>query len=130
MCFRLLHSIYQTRTLTRNQCLTPLYSVRSAPLKDGRMGLGVPATMDDEEPLCVCVCVCVCVCACVCVCVCARVPVTLDQSRVCVCVCVCVRVCVWVCVRVFLPPWMMSVCVCACVCVCPLFSTGIYLPLS
>ena len=31
-----------------NQRLTPPSSVISAPLKDGRMGLRVPATMDDE----------------------------------------------------------------------------------
>ena len=51
MCFRILRSIYQTKTLSRNQRLTRLSSVISAPLKDGRMGLGVPATMDDELEL-------------------------------------------------------------------------------
>ena len=34
-----------------NQRLTPPSSVISAPLKDGRMGLRVTATMDDELDL-------------------------------------------------------------------------------
>ena len=49
--FRILRSIYQTRTSSHNQRLTPPYSVISAPLKDGRIRLRVPATMDDELKL-------------------------------------------------------------------------------
>ena len=51
MGFRILRSIYQTRTSSRNQSLTTPSSVISAPLKDVKMGLCVPATMDDELEL-------------------------------------------------------------------------------
>src|SRR4029434_7357275 len=46
-----LRGIFQTRSSSGNQRLAPPISANSASLKQGRMGLLVPATMDDELEL-------------------------------------------------------------------------------